>query len=258
MIATVPRFEELAAPSHWRTVDFISDLHLQPGDPATVAAWQQYLHSTSADAVFMLGDLFEVWVGDDALAEVGSFEAECATVLHTVAQQRALFFLPGNRDFLFGASAAQRCSLRLLSDPSVLQWGQQRYLLSHGDALCVDDVDYQRFRAVARSPAWQAQFLAQPLAQRRTQAREMRQASEARKQPAAFYADVDSASAITWLQAANAKTLIHGHTHRPAEHGLAPGLSRWVLTDWDMAAQLPRAEVLRLDSQGLLQRMALG
>ncbi|MDD2609671.1 MAG: UDP-2,3-diacylglucosamine diphosphatase [Giesbergeria sp.] len=256
MLATVPRFEEFAAPSHWRTVDFISDLHLHLGDAATVATWQRYLHSTPADAVFMLGDLFEVWVGDDALAEVGSFEAECASVLHAVAQQRALFFLPGNRDFLFGQRAAQHCGLHLLSDPCVLQWRQQRYLLSHGDALCVDDVDYQRFRLVARSAAWRDAFLAQPLAQRRTHARQMRQASEARKQPATFYPDVDAPSAIAWLQAAGASSLIHGHTHRPAEHTLAPHLSRTVLSDWDLLAQPPRAEVLRLDGHGL-QRIAL-
>ena len=256
MIATVPRFEELLAPSHWRTVDFISDLHLHQGDAATVATWQRYLHSTPADAVFMLGDMFEVWVGDDALAEPGSFEAQCAAVLHSAAQQRALFFMVGNRDFLIGSTFARHSSTRLLTDPTVLQWTGQRWLLSHGDALCVDDVDYQRFRTVARSATWQEDFLAQPLAQRRTHARQMRQASEARKQPATFYPDVDAPSATAWLQAAGANTLIHGHTHRPAEHRLAAGLSRWVLSDWDLLAQPPRAQVLRWDAHGL-RRIAL-
>jgi UDP-2,3-diacylglucosamine hydrolase len=144
---TVPRFEELLAPSHWRTVDFISDLHLHQGDAATVATWQRYLHSTPADAVFMLGDMFEVWVGDDALAEPGSFEAQCAAVLQSAAQQRALFFMVGNRDFLIGSAFARRSSTRLVADPTVLQWAGQRWLLSHGDALCLEDVDYQRFRA---------------------------------------------------------------------------------------------------------------
>jgi UDP-2,3-diacylglucosamine hydrolase len=253
---TVPRFEELLAPSHWRTVDFISDLHLHQGDAATVATWQRYLHSTPADAVFMLGDMFEVWVGDDALAEPGSFEAQCAAVLQSAAQQRALFFMVGNRDFLIGSAFARRSSTRLVADPTVLQWAGQRWLLSHGDALCLEDVDYQRFRAVARSAAWQQQFLAQALAQRRIQARQMRQESQAHKPLGGIYADVDAPSAIAWLQAAEASTFIHGHTHRPAEHTLAPHLSRIVLSDWDLLAQPPRAQVLRLDAHGL-QRIAL-
>lgn len=247
----MPRFEELVAPSHWRTVDFIADLHLHSGDAATSAAWQCYLHTTPADAVFILGDLFEVWVGDDALAEPDSFEAHCATVLQAAAQHRAVFFMAGNRDFLLGAAFAQQCGIHILTDPTVLQWGVQRLLLSHGDALCLDDVEYQRFRVVARSAPWQQQFLAQPLAQRRVQGRHIRQESEARKQSGAFYADVDSATAIAWLEAATANTLIHGHTHRPAEHVLAPHLSRMVLSDWDLAAQPARAQVLRLDAQGL-------
>ena len=256
MTTTVPQFEELFAPSHWHTVDFLADLHLHPGDLATWAAWQRYLDTTPADAVFMLGDLFEVWVGDDALAEPDSFEAQGAAVLHAAAQRRALFFMAGNRDFLLGSAFAQQCGLHILSDPTVLQWQQQRLLLSHGDALCLDDVAYQRFRAVARNRAWQQQFLAQPLAERRAQARHLRQESEAHKQSGTFYADVDAAAAIVWLEAAKAHTLIHGHTHRPAEHALAPHLSRIVLSDWDLAAQPARAQVLRLDAHGL-HRIAL-
>jgi len=251
MTTTVPRFEEFVAPSHWRTVDFIADLHLDPGEPLTWAAWQHYLHTTPADAVVMLGDLFEVWVGDDALAEPGSFESQCATVLKAAAQHRALFFMAGNRDFLVGAAFAQQCGVRILADPTVLQWQQQRLLLSHGDALCLDDVAYQRFRAVARSTAWQQQFLAQPLAERRAQARQLRQESEAHKQSGAFYADVDAPTASAWLQAAQASILIHGHTHRPADHALASHLSRIVLSDWDLAAQPARAQVLRWDAHGL-------
>ncbi|MFN3436298.1 MAG: UDP-2,3-diacylglucosamine diphosphatase [Acidovorax sp.] len=256
MTTTVPRFEELAAPSHWRTVEFISDLHLQASEPATVAAWQHYLQTTQADALFILGDLFEVWVGDDALLEPGSFEAQGCAALKAAAQRLPVYFMHGNRDFLAGAAFLAHCGITGLSDPTVLGFGDQRFLLSHGDLLCLDDVDYQRFRVQARSEAWQTQFLSQPLATRRAQARGIREESEARKQSGATYADVDGPAAIAWLQAARAHTLIHGHTHRPANHMLAPGLQRVVLSDWDAAALPPRAETLRLSRAGL-ERIAL-
>ncbi|MBL8365757.1 MAG: UDP-2,3-diacylglucosamine diphosphatase, partial [Comamonas sp.] len=246
MSPTVPRFEELVAPSHWRTVDFLSDLHLQASEPDTLAAWHHYLQTTPADALFILGDLFEVWVGDDALDDPGSFESQACALLQAASRQRALFFLHGNRDFLIGPGFARHTGATLLHDPTVLVWQGQRLLLSHGDALCLDDVDYQRFRVQARSVQWQEHFLAQPLAQRRAQARGIRAESEARKQSGAVYADVDGPAAIAWLQAARATTLVHGHTHRPAEHALAPGLARVVLSDWDTAAHPPRADVLRL------------
>ena len=252
----MPRFEELVAPSHWRTVDFLSDLHLQASEPDTLAAWHHYLQTTPADALFILGDLFEVWVGDDALDDPGSFESQACALLQAASRQRALFFLHGNRDFLIGPGFAQRTGATLLHDPTVLVWQGQRLLLSHGDALCLDDVDYQRFRVQARSVQWQEHFLAQPLAQRRAQARGIRAESEARKQSGAVYADVDGPAAIAWLQAARATTLVHGHTHRPAEHPLAPDVRRVVLSDWDAAAHPPRADVLRLTPQGL-ERVAI-
>ena len=256
MTPTVPRFEELAAPSHWRTVDFISDLHLQAVEPATEAAWRHYLQTTPADALFILGDLFEVWVGDDALLEPGSFEAQACTALQEASRRLPVFFMHGNRDFLAGPAFLRHCGITGLQDPTVLCFGGQRAVLSHGDLLCLGDVDYQRFRVQARSAEWQAHFLAQPLAQRRQQARGIRQQSEARKQSGVPYADVDGPTAIAWLQAAHATTLIHGHTHRPAEHALAPGLDRVVLSDWDAAARPPRADVLRLTAAGL-ERIAI-
>lgn len=256
MTATVPRCEELAAPAHWRTVDFLSDLHLQASEPVTLAAWRHYLQTTPADALFILGDLFEVWVGDDVLDEPGSFEAQACALLQAASRRHALFFLHGNRDFLIGARFARHTGAHLLHDPTVLIWQGQRLLLSHGDALCLQDVDYQRFRQQARSQAWQQPFLAQPLAQRRAQARAMRTESEARKQSGVVYADVDAAAATAWLQAAQAGTLVHGHTHRPGEHALGPGLARAVLSDWDLAAHPPRGDVLRLSAAGL-ERIAI-
>lgn len=253
---TVPQAQELIAPAAWRTVDFFSDLHLQASEPATLAALAQYLAHSPADAVFILGDLFEVWVGDDSLAEAGSFEAQACALLAQAAAQRTLFFLHGNRDFLAGSGFAQASGMALLADPTVLTFAGARWLLSHGDALCLDDAPYQRFRSLARSSAWQQPFLAQPLAARRAQARGIRAQSEARKQSGLPYADVDTAAACAWLQAAQAPALIHGHTHQPAAHALGAGLTRYVLSDWDLAAQPPRADLLRLTAAGL-QRISL-
>ena len=250
MQQAVPPMAELVAPAGWRTVDFLADLHLEPGQPATLQALRQYLESTPADAVFLLGDLFEVWVGDDAIDEPDSFEGACSALLAGAARQRPMYFMHGNRDFLVGAEFTRRTGVALLADPTVLQFLDQRWLLSHGDALCLNDVEYQRFRAVARNSAWQAQLLARPLHERRAQGRSARSESEARKQAgSAAYADVDDA-------AARAQALIHGHTHMPADHVLAQGLARHVLTDWDLAADPPRAGLLRLTAQGL-QRLPI-
>ena len=255
MNPTAPSIAELPAAANWRVVDFISDLHLQESEPQTVHVWEHYLAHTRADAVFILGDLFEVWIGDDVLhppaaaAQPACFEDRCARSLHAASRQRELFFMHGNRDFLFGPAAARACGLRLLADPTVFSFAGQRWLLSHGDALCLQDSDYLQFRAQVRSPKWQQDFLAQPLAERRAIALDLRAQSEARKRSGARYADVDSAAAIRCLQAVDAQVLIHGHTHRPAEHDLGAGLRRQVLSDWDGAATPARAQVLRLSQE---------
>ena len=189
-------------------------------------------------------------MGDDALDEAGRFEAQCAALLLATSQRLPVVFMHGNRDFLVGDRFFQRSGATGLSDPTVLGFGGQRWLLSHGDALCLDDVDYQRFRTVVRSAPWQQQFLAQPLPLRRTQARAMRAQSAALQRPAHTHADVDGPAACAWLQATASTVLLHGHTHRPADHALAPGLSRSVLSDWELDATPPRAEVRRLHLPG--------
>ena len=256
---------ELLAPPSWRTVDFISDLHLQASDMATFTAWQHYLESTPADAVFILGDLFEVWVGDDAIDEdlhapAAGFDARCVRAMGEAAGRLALFFMHGNRDFLVGQRLMDLCNATLLQDPTVLVFPagtNRRWLLSHGDALCLGDTDYMQFRRQVRTTEWQRAFLARPLAERQAIARGLREQSEARKKSGVQYADVDTEAARQWLQAAASHTLIHGHTHKPAVHDLGGGYSRVVLSDWDLAAPVPRAEVLRLTAAGL-QRIALG
>lgn len=244
----VPQIAELQAPPSWRAADFISDLHLHADDPATFEAWRRYMLDTPAQAVFILGDLFDVWVGDDAAGEAG-FDADCAAVLRSAAARAAVFFMHGNRDFLVGEGFLRSCGATLLPDPTVLGFAGARWLMTHGDALCLSDTEYMRFRGQVRAPAWQSEFLAKPLAQRRTLARGLRQQSEDRKRSAVEYPDVDHAAAAAWLEAADAQVLIHGHTHQPADHDLH-GRRRIVLSDWDARSEPPRLQVLRLTPDG--------
>jgi UDP-2,3-diacylglucosamine hydrolase len=162
----------------------------------------------------------------------------------------------GNRDFLVGSSMMTACNIALLADPVVLNFNHQRWVLSHGDALCLGDTAYMAFRQQVRSTEWQQAFLVKPLAERQAIARGLRQQSEARKKSGAEYADVCPQAARQLLVDANASTLIHGHTHKPAAHDLGNGLKRVVLSDWDAAATPPRAEVMRLSNAGL-QRIPL-
>ena len=241
-------FNEFEAPAGWRAIDFISDLHLSPALPRTFDAWAAHLQHTSADAVFILGDLFELWVGDDARAR--PFERRCVEVLAAAARQRRVAFMVGNRDFLVGPELLHDAGMSALPDPTVLDaWGR-RILLSHGDALCLSDTPYQAFRAQVRDPAWQAQFLALPLADRLQFAAGLRANATRNRFDGAVSADVDAAEAVRWLQAAGAAELLHGHTHRPGSDALAPGFERHVLSDWDLDGG-SRAEVLRLTRAGI-------
>jgi UDP-2,3-diacylglucosamine hydrolase len=261
-MTTVPRFGVLTAPEHWRTVDFISDLHLKPEEPRTFEAWARTMRATRADAVVILGDLFEAWVGDDAAAP-GSFEHRCGEVLD--ACRADLAFMRGNRDFLVGAGFLARHGVRDLADPTVLAFAGQRLVLTHGDLLCTGDVPYQQFRAQVRGDEWQRAFLARPLPERQAIAQQMRQHSEARHAATApaDYAHADAALARRWLLAADATTLIHGHTHQPADHPLGRdeagrALTQVVLSDWHVDGGTRRAQVLRLSSSGTLERIDPG
>jgi len=187
------------------------------------------------------------------------FEAGCVEILRACGEQRHLGIMVGNRDFLLVDTMLQACCAHRLSDPTVLEAFGQRHLLIHGDSLCLADTAYLRFRAQVRQPEWQRAFLAAPLEARLAQARRMREASQAHQQQQgpAEWADVDETAAETWLQAAAAHTLIHGHTHRPVDEAFA-GCTRHVLSDWDLdAAHGPaRAEVLRWTTDGW-QRQSL-
>jgi UDP-2,3-diacylglucosamine hydrolase len=246
-----PAADALNAPPSWRCIDFVSDLHLHAGLPRTAEALATYLTHTSADAVLILGDLFEAWVGDD-MRHTG-FEAACTAFLAQAGQRLHLGLMVGNRDFLLGDDMIAACHAHALPDPTILNAFGQRVLLTHGDALCLADQDYLRFRSQVRQPAWREGFLARPLTDRLMVARQMREASAKHQgqQMPDNWADVDEASAGSWMASAAVPTLVHGHTHRPQSAPFGnPGGTRHVLSDWDFDGAHPRGEVLRMSAQG--------
>ena len=260
------RTDELVAPSDWRTIDFISDLHLHAGEPATRDLWRAYLERTPApDALFILGDLFEVWVGDDVLDHTDTperaFVHDCVVALHRFARHKPVFFMAGNRDFLVGPALLADAGVERLHDPTLLRAFGGQWLLTHGDALCLEDVEYQAFRRTVRDAAWQQAFLARPIDERTGIARAIRSESRAHQSKAperTVWADVDAEAACHWLDAAGSTTLIHGHTHRPGEHVLGGAHRRFVLSDWDLESTPGRADLLRLDAGGLQRRAPIG
>jgi UDP-2,3-diacylglucosamine hydrolase len=238
------------APTQWQAIDLLSDLHLAESTPRVFDAWAAHMVHTSADAVFILGDLFEVWIGDD-MAERG-FEARCVEVLSAAAARITVAFMPGNRDFLVGDAMLEASGVVRFADPTVVAAFGERVLVSHGDALCLDDVAYQRYRAVVRRPAAQRLFAALPFAARRAIGSALRRRSGRREpRPSGGFIDVDPGATLAALRDADASTLVHGHTHAPASHELGPGLVRHVLTDWELdRSSAPRAEVLRWSARG--------
>jgi UDP-2,3-diacylglucosamine hydrolase len=229
---------------------FISDLHLAAQRPEATSRFFDFADriAPQAQALYVLGDLFEYWVGDDDLDD--PFNASVAEALARLARRGvALFFMHGNRDVLAGEAFLQRTGARLITDPTLVELYGRRLLLMHGDTLCTADLDYQRFRTRARDPRFQREFLSQPLETRRRQMLDMRAASEQHKQQAAVeIMDVSPEAVELALRAHGYPVLIHGHTHRPARHvHLVDGhaCERWVLTDW-----YGRAGYLRCDAGG--------
>jgi UDP-2,3-diacylglucosamine hydrolase len=251
-MAGAPAPAALHADAAWRCIDFVSDLHLSAAQPRTVDAFAAYLARTRADALLILGDLFEFWPGDGA--EALPLERRCLDALAEAAKRRFVGVMLGNRDFLLRPALLQRFGLRALEDPTLLDACGRRLLLTHGDALCLSDTAYQQFRAWVRDSATQAEFLKRPLAERVALGASVRHASEAgRRQapPPGGWGDIDAAAAVQWLHAASAACMIHGHTHRPGDSVLGGDCERSVLADWDLDGDALRAEVLRLDASGL-------
>lgn len=219
------------------TALFISDLHLAPERAEALQQFSGFARDIArgADALYVLGDLFEYWLGDDDLDT--PFHQSVADALRSVAASGAhVYFMRGNRDVLAGDVFAERCNARLLDDPTVVDLYGTRTLLMHGDTLCTDDLEYQKFRAYAHDPQNQARFLAQPIAARREQMLGWRRDSEAGKQgKTAEIMDVSPSAVEAVLREHGYPRLIHGHTHRPARHVHhvdGRECERWVLNDW--------------------------
>ncbi len=216
---------------------FLSDLHLSPRSPGATRLFLDFLAGPARQAseIYILGDLFETWIGDDDLDNPDY--AEIIAALRSTAQSGPeLRVMHGNRDFLLGPAFAAASGCLLISDPHVLSTAEWQFVLAHGDALCLDDLDYMRFRSQVRDPAWQAAFLAKPLAERRAIAQHMRQTSEAsQRNPEQRYGDLEAGATEDFLRQHGYATFIHGHTHQPARHDhIVDGIhvERWVLSDW--------------------------
>lgn len=227
---------------------FISDLHLDPSRPLITRLFGEFIEGDArkADALYILGDLFEAWVGDDDPSETGTLVADKLRKLSDSGVP--VYFMHGNRDFLLGEDYARGAGMSLLTDPTVIDLHGKPVLLMHGDTLCTDDVAYQQFRTQTRDPAWQRQFLSQPLATRIAFAQQARDASQARQGELReagtmeTITDVSSQAVAESFDRYGVDTLIHGHTHRPAIHRDGDH-TRIVLGDW-----YEQGSVLRVDA----------
>jgi len=231
---------------------FISDLHLAAERPATTESFLGFVTgaATQAEALYILGDLFEYWIGDDDLSD--PFNASVAEALGTLSRSGvAVNLMQGNRDVLMGEAFAARCGGCLIADPALLDLYGTRTLVMHGDTLCTDDIEYMKWRSKARDPAFQARFLGQPIPERKRLILGMRQKSEEHKQgQAPAIMDVATLTVEQVLRDFGYPRLIHGHTHRPARHVHridGHDCERWVLNDW-----YDRGGYLRCDANGCM------
>ncbi len=218
------------------TTLFISDLHLDASRPHITRLFVDFVRTEAvqAKALYILGDLFEAWIGDDADDETGAMVADALAGLH--AHGVPCFYIHGNRDFLLGDAYARRARMTLLPDPSIIEIEGERVMLMHGDTLCTDDAPYQAFRAQSRTALWQRAFLSRPLAERQAFATQARAESQRYTRSVGdTITDVNAAAVLAALRAGNMRRLIHGHTHRPAIHHIdlgVPDSERIVLGDW--------------------------
>jgi UDP-2,3-diacylglucosamine hydrolase len=236
---------------------FVSDLHLSTERPQINAAFFDFLasHACRAGMLFILGDLFDYWVGDDDLADplAARITQSLATVSRSSCTVRVMH---GNRDFLMRHGFCEAAQATLLPDPSVFDLGGVRTLLLHGDTLCLDDPDYQNFRSKVRTPAWQTDFLSKPLPARQAIALGLRADSRSSQQAKSeTIMDVAERAVIDAFRRFDCERMIHGHTHRPARHAhMVDGRmrERWVLADW-----YAQGSYLHCDASGRCTPLAL-
>lgn len=230
---------------------FISDLHLHESRPQVTRAFFHFLysHGIHAEALYILGDFFDAWIGDDDDSELLQ---DVASGLHKLSELGvAIYFMHGNRDFLLGKAYASKAGMSLIDDGTVIDLYGTPTLLMHGDTLCTGDTEYQQFRTMVRSPQWQQQILAQPLAARRALAAQLRAKSQSMNSlKADDIMDVSPTEVIAQMEAARVTRLMHGHTHRPARHQLVVAgnpAERIVLGDWHDSGWCIKADQNSID-----------
>ena len=235
---------------------FISDLHLSPQTPELNAQFRRFLQSAAmeADALYILGDLFDAWIGDD---DPSPFARQVKDELAALTRHRPVFIQHGNRDFLLGDSFAKETGITLLPEEFVLQTPAGPVLLTHGDQLCTDDTDYQQARKLLRSPTFRAQALSMSIPERMEKAAEMRRMSgEAQAAKAENITDVNQQAVEEAMRRNQVHWMIHGHTHRPAVHEFTLDghpARRVVLADWKKEGSFAMA----MDDKGKLERQAI-
>jgi UDP-2,3-diacylglucosamine hydrolase len=242
----------------------ISDLHLTPSMPLTAQRFFDFCEKEApkVEAVFILGDLFEYWVGDDASAS-SPFQQEVQRALANLSTKVKTYYLHGNRDFLIGKSFLKKTGITLIADPTTVEIASEKWVLAHGDALCTADIGYQAFRNWVRKPWVQKIFLTLPLNWRKGIAQHLRTNSHSQYQSQQRSTshlrkmDVTREACAAVLKEQSGDRLIHGHTHMPAHHEESLGeqnWQRWVLSDWDIdhpESLRPRASALLIDSAGV-------
>ncbi len=230
---------------------FIADLHLSPHKPELSRLFQKFIakHSSPECTIYILGDLFDVWLGDDYSPQF--YQSDLAALQACQKKGCQVFLMRGNRDFLLGQAFADRAGITLLNDPTLISLHGQVTLLTHGDQLCTDDVDYQKFRATIQSKDWASEFLAKPAAERLQIADHLRKESKRLSQEKNQVIMDANQKAIEGLMRQHHVTqLIHGHTHRPNKHNFTLGdtpVTRWVVGDW----HADHAQVLIATKEGI-------
>lgn len=237
---------------------FVSDLHLNPDLPRTTEVFFDFLrsHALRTRSLYLLGDIFEYWAGDDDLDD--PFHRQVIDALRSVSDHGvSVNWIAGNRDFLVGETFAAACGIHLLTEPHVAEIAGQRILLLHGDAQCTDDTSYMAFRAQVRDADWQRAFLGRPLAERKSIIAGMREGSrQAQRDKAMDIMDVNSAEISRLFDAYAVTLMIHGHTHRPQVHE-SDGRIRHVLPDWDCDTEAVRGGWIAVDAAGTIHRVDL-
>lgn len=234
---------------------FVSDVHLSEAMPKTTLAFLHFLGHTATQAkrLYLLGDLFEYWPGDDD-CDAPYHQTIIAALKNLTDSGVQLYWIAGNRDFLVGAEFAHKTGVQQLADPCTIKLAEFKLLLSHGDCLCTDDVNYMRFKEMVRQEAWQQEFLQKPLTERKAIIQGMREASmQDQRQKSMSIMDVNQDAVDALMQDHDAAILIHGHTHRTAQHQESRG-TRYVLPDWDCDhALVMRGGYLSISDNGEIQ-----